>query len=64
MYNISMPNYQYRCVDCHLEINEIRLINEETKLTSCTQCDGKLKRIYVPPAISFKGSGFYKNNKK
>lgn len=59
-----MPNYQYRCIKCNLEVNEIRSITQDTKLISCEKCDGKLKRIYTPPAISLKGPGFYKNTKK
>ena len=59
-----MPNYQYRCIECHNELNEIRSVTADTSLISCNICNGKLKRIYTPPAITFKGPGFYKNTKK
>ena len=28
-------------------------------LTECPQCGGELRKVFAPPAISFKGSGFY-----
>ena len=28
-------------------------------LTVCPSCGGRLRKVYAPPAISFKGSGFY-----
>ena len=28
-------------------------------LTVCPECGGELRKVFAPPAISFKGSGFY-----
>ena len=28
-------------------------------LTMCPECGGSLRKVFAPPAISFKGSGFY-----
>jgi hypothetical protein len=28
-------------------------------LTTCPKCEGELRKIFAPPAIAFKGSGFY-----
>ncbi|GIU98088.1 MAG: hypothetical protein KatS3mg013_1891 [Actinomycetota bacterium] len=28
-------------------------------LTTCPDCGGELRKVFAPPAITFKGSGFY-----
>lgn len=28
-------------------------------LTACPECGGELRKVFAPPAIAFKGSGFY-----
>ena len=28
-------------------------------LTHCPECGGHLRKVFAPPAISFKGAGFY-----
>ena len=33
-------------------------MSDET-LTVCPVCGGELRKVFAPPAISFKGSGFY-----
>jgi len=57
-----MPNYQYICDRKH-EYNEIRLISEDPKILLCPHCNGELRQRYFPPAISFKGPGFHRNDK-
>jgi putative FmdB family regulatory protein len=34
----------------------------EAPLVVCEKCGGKLERVISPPAIQFKGSGFYVND--
>jgi predicted nucleic acid-binding Zn ribbon protein len=31
----------------------------DESLTMCPECGGSLRKVFAPPAISFKGSGFY-----
>ncbi len=31
----------------------------DAPLTHCPECGGELRKVFAPPAISFKGSGFY-----
>lgn len=32
---------------------------QDDALTECPECGGELRKIFAPPAIAFKGSGFY-----
>lgn len=39
-------------------------MHEESKMGDCTECRVPLARIYEVRGISFKGDGFYSNDKK
>lgn len=58
-----MPLYDYRCKDCGHEF-EIQQSVTEDSLTECPQCKGDLRKVFSPIGISFKGSGFYKNDSR
>lgn len=53
-----MPVYVYRCEDCGTEI-EKRQSFHDAPLTECEQCHGRLRKVFQPTPIVFKGSGFY-----
>lgn len=53
-----MPTYQYLCRDCDHEFEAVQSMRDDP-LTVCPSCGGTLRKVYAPPAISFKGSGFY-----
>lgn len=53
-----MPTYQYLCRDCDHEFEAVQSMRDDA-LTVCPSCGGPLRKVYAPPAISFKGSGFY-----
>jgi putative FmdB family regulatory protein len=54
----AMPTYQYLCRDCDHEFEAVQSMRDDP-LTICPSCGGSLRKVYAPPAISFKGSGFY-----
>lgn len=56
-----MPTYQYRCKDCSNDFEIFQSFTDEA-LTECPTCEGALKKVYGSVGISFKGSGFYKND--
>lgn len=56
-----MPTYDYRCRDCDHEF-EIHQSMSEDALTECPACGGDLRKVFSAVGISFKGSGFYKND--
>ena len=56
-----MPTYEYRCRDCG-ESLEVQQSFTDDALTTCPACSGSLRKIFGNVGISFKGSGFYKND--
>ena len=53
-----MPTYEYTCRDCGHTFDVVQSMLDEP-LTMCPECGGSLRKVFAPPAISFKGSGFY-----
>jgi putative FmdB family regulatory protein len=53
-----MPTYEYVCKRCG-HLFEIVQSMKDDPLTECPRCGGELRKVFAPPAISFKGSGFY-----
>lgn len=56
-----MPLYEYRCDDC-AEVYEILQKVTDPPPRACESCGGSLSKLISPPAIKFKGSGFYIND--
>jgi len=53
-----MPTYEYRCRNCGHTFDIVQKMSDDP-LTHCPECGGELRKVFAPPAISFKGSGFY-----
>jgi putative FmdB family regulatory protein len=53
-----MPTYEYVCKSCG-HLFEIVQSMRDDPLTECPECGGELRKVFAPPAIAFKGSGFY-----
>lgn len=53
-----MPTYEYACRDCGHTFETVQRMTDDP-LTVCPVCDGTLRKVFAPPAIAFKGSGFY-----
>ncbi len=53
-----MPTYEYVCKRCGHLFEIVQSMKDDT-LTECPECGGELRKVFAPPAISFKGSGFY-----
>jgi putative FmdB family regulatory protein len=58
-----MPTYEYICRSCG-HLFEIVQSMKDDSLTECPQCGGELRKVFAPPAISFKGSGFYATDRR
>jgi putative FmdB family regulatory protein len=56
-----MPTYEYRCRDCGEDLEVVQSFTDDA-LTKCPACGGSLRKIFGNVGISFKGSGFYKND--
>jgi putative FmdB family regulatory protein len=53
-----MPTYEYRCSECANQFEISQRIDEEP-MTVCERCGGRLRKVFHPAGIVFKGSGFY-----
>ena len=54
-----MPIYEYECEKCACRFELKRRFDEDVGSPCCPQCQGKVRRIFSPAVILFKGSGFY-----
>lgn len=54
-----MPIYSYRCDHCGVQFDQRQKFSDEP-LEVCPECgEKKLRKLYLPVGIVFKGSGFY-----
>jgi len=58
-----MPIYEYECKKCACRF-EVRHSYHDKPDVECPTdgCDGPIRRVFSPPAIIFKGSGFHVND--
>ncbi len=58
-----MPVYEYKCVECNERFEVEQSMNDATlKTIKGEDHTHKVKKVFSPVGISFKGSGFYKND--
>lgn len=57
-----MPTYIYRCQTCEKEFEIIQSFKDEPLSECPSDCTGTVKKVFSGVGISFKGSGFYKND--
>ena len=53
----AMPTYEYKCDNGHTF--EAMQSMSEDPLDTCAVCGAPARRVLHPPAVHFKGSGFY-----
>jgi putative FmdB family regulatory protein len=58
-----MPIYEYACTACG-ERTEAKQGFDDPPLEKCPVCGGRLRKLYSPVGIVFKGSGFYATDAK
>ena len=58
-----MPTYQYTCTDCGEPVEAVQKFTDEP-LTICAACGGRLRKVFSPVGIVFKGSGFYRTDSR
>ena len=58
-----MPTYQYTCTDCGEPVEALQKFTDEP-LTLCAACGGRLRKVFSPVGIVFKGSGFYRTDSR
>lgn len=58
-----MPIYDYRCDHCGHAFSAVQSF-KDPPLEKCPNCGKRPRRLIVPPAIVFKGSGWYKTDSR
>ena len=59
----GMPTYEYACKSCGEHLEVVQSFRDEP-LRECPICGGQLRKVFSPVGISFKGSGFYRNDSR
>jgi putative FmdB family regulatory protein len=59
-----MPIYEYRCTTCEHRTDIVHGINDPGP-AFCPSCgaEGTLRKLFAPPAIHYKGSGWAKKDR-
>jgi putative FmdB family regulatory protein len=58
-----VPTYQYACTDCGNDLEVVQKFTDEP-LTECPVCHGRLRKVFSPVGVVFKGSGFYRTDSR
>ena len=58
-----MPTYQYVCTECGGQIEAVQKFTDDP-LTMHEACGGRLRKVFSPVGIVFKGSGFYRTDSR
>ncbi|MFE3259397.1 FmdB family zinc ribbon protein [Nocardia sp. NPDC059091] len=58
-----MPTYSYACTECDNKFDIVQSFSDDA-LTTCDQCNGKLRKLFNSVGIVFKGSGFYRTDSR
>ena len=58
-----MPTYEYLCKVCGKNFEVVQAFTDDP-LTACTFCGGQVRKVFGSIGITFKGSGFYRNDSK
>ena len=58
-----MPTYQYTCTECAEPVEAVQKFTDDP-LTVHDDCGGRLRKVFSPVGIVFKGSGFYRTDSR
>jgi putative FmdB family regulatory protein len=58
-----VPTYAYACTACGHAFDAVQKFSDAA-LTECPDCGGRLRKVYTSIGVSFKGSGFYRNDSR
>jgi putative FmdB family regulatory protein len=58
-----VPTYAYACTACDHAFDAVQKFSDDA-LTQCPECGGRLRKVYTSIGVTFKGSGFYRNDSR
>jgi len=53
-----MPLYEYKCSQCHFIFEILQRFSDKPPM-KCPRCGGTVSKVLSPPALQFKGEGWY-----
>src|SRR5512146_679871 len=56
--NGNLPLYEYQCTACRHRFEVLQRFSDP-QVTACPRCGGEVQQLFSPPAVRFKGSGWY-----
>ena len=58
-----MPTYSYACTQCGNRFDAVQAFSDAA-LTTCAECNGRLRKLFGNVGVVFKGSGFYRTDSR
>jgi putative FmdB family regulatory protein len=58
-----VPTYQYSCTECGHFFEQFQSFSDDS-LTTCPECEGRLRKVFNAVGVVFKGSGFYRTDSR
>jgi putative FmdB family regulatory protein len=58
-----VPTYQYACRDCGHAFEQFQSFHDDA-LTTCPECEGRLRKLFNAVGVVFKGAGFYRTDSR
>jgi putative FmdB family regulatory protein len=58
-----VPTYQYACTACDHAFEQFQSFSDDA-LTTCPECQGRLRKVFNAVGVVFKGSGFYRTDSR
>jgi putative FmdB family regulatory protein len=60
---VFVPTYSYACTECGDRFDAVQAFSDSA-LTTCTKCNGRLRKLFGNVGVVFKGSGFYRTDSR
>jgi putative FmdB family regulatory protein len=58
-----VPTYSYACTECGHRFDAVQAFTDAA-LTTCSECNGRLRKLFGNVGVVFKGSGFYRTDSR
>jgi putative FmdB family regulatory protein len=58
-----VPTYSYTCTECGDRFDAVQAVSDSA-LTTCSKCNGRLRKLFGNVGVVFKGSGFYRTDSR
>jgi len=58
-----VPTYAYLCTECEHHFEIVQSFKDDS-LTTCPNCQGRLRKLFNAVGVVFKGSGFYSTDSR